>query len=150
MKLKGTLVVIGLMALLLGCSEQKASESSLADSLQLPENFDCAKYGGSLEVETQGSGQRYGVCQFEDNRQCEAWAMVNGRCPQGGLKVAGYVTSAAVFCAITGGSYQVSAKSNTPQEQGTCSLSSGTVCDVWKYYNGTCGTTGDSGSAAAR
>jgi len=35
--------------------------------------------------------------------QCEEWAMARGECPVGGVKVSGYNTSAARYCAITGG-----------------------------------------------
>jgi putative hemolysin len=30
---------------------------------------------------------QYGVCFFEDNRQCEEWALLRGDCPVGGKKV---------------------------------------------------------------
>jgi putative hemolysin len=37
---------------------------------------------------------------------------------------------AAAFCEDNGGQYN--------GEQGTCTLSDGTVCDAWAYYNGQC------------
>jgi len=85
-----------------------------------------------------GSGGEYGVCRFADNRQCEEWAMFRGECPEGGVRVAGHVTPAARFCAITGGTYAVTAQSNTPGEQGTCSFPSGAQCDARAYYDGRC------------
>ena len=30
-----------------------------------------------------------GICLFEDNMQCDAWAMYRGECPIGGVKVTG-------------------------------------------------------------
>ena len=43
------------------------------------------------------------MCVFEDNRQCEEWALIHQNCPTWGLKITGYETDAQVFCAITGG-----------------------------------------------
>ena len=56
----------------------------------------------------------------------------------GGIKVTGYVTPAAAYCAIGGGEYAVTGNSGQEDEQGTCTLKSGAMCDVWDYYNGTC------------
>jgi putative hemolysin len=79
------------------------------------------------------------VCGFEDNRQCEEWAMLRGECPVGGIKITGYTTLAAQYCAITGDMYQITGNSNTDQEQGTCTFKNGQTCDAWDYYNGKCG-----------
>jgi putative hemolysin len=85
------------------------------------------------------------VCYFEDNRQCEEWALLRGDCPVGGLKVTGYITPAAQYCVITGGTYAITGNNGADDEQGTCTLKDGTICDVWDYYNGAC-TTGRSAS----
>ncbi len=80
----------------------------------------------------------FGVCYFEDNRQCEEWALFRGECPVGGVKVTGYMTEAARFCAITGGEYAITANSGTENEQGICMFSNGYTCDVYEYYDGKC------------
>ncbi len=85
-----------------------------------------------------GDGSEYGVCTFIDNMQCEEWALFRGDCPVGGIKITGYVTPAAVYCAITAGQYTVTGQSNTEQEQGTCAFKNGKTCDVWDYWNGKC------------
>jgi uncharacterized protein len=72
------------------------------------------------------------------NRQCEEWVMLRGQCPVGGIRLIGYVTPAARYCAITGGHYTVTASSNTPGEQGTCRLDTGKSCDAAAYYRGDC------------
>lgn len=64
--------------------------------------------------------------------------MLRGDCPVGGIKVTGYVTPAARYCAITGGAYTVTAKSNTEDEQGTCAFKNGTSCDAWAFFRGEC------------
>ena len=56
----------------------------------------------------------------------------------GGVKVTGYVTPAARFCAISGGVYTITGKSGAEDEQGTCTLPDGGQCDVWAYYKGEC------------
>ena len=103
-----------------------------------PASQNCLDQGGDLIIMERGDGGQYGVCLFEDNRQCEEWALMNGDCPVGGLKVTGYITDAAVYCAITGGTYEITGTDAAGVEQGTCTLPDATTCDVWEYYNGTC------------
>jgi putative hemolysin len=94
--------------------------------------------GGTLAIEERGDGGQFGVCYFEDNRQCEEWALLRGDCPVGGLKVTGYITEAARYCAITGGTYTITRSSGAEDEQGTCTFPDGSQCDAWDYYNGQC------------
>ncbi len=59
----------------------------------------------------------------------------------------GFATDAARYCAITGGEYQADESTTTEsgEEEGTCILPDGQSCNVWDYYNGTCGQTAPSG-----
>jgi putative hemolysin len=107
-----------------------------------PASVNCTKQGGTLAIQKRGDGGEYGVCYFEDNRQCEEWALMRGECPVGGLKVTGFVTEAGQYCAITGGVYTPT--NNTQPEQGTCTLKNGKTCDAADYFNGKC----DANSAA--
>jgi Tol biopolymer transport system component len=104
-----------------------------------PASVNCTEKGGTLKIEQRGDLGQIGVCYFEDNRQCEEWALMNGACPVGGLKVTGYVTDAARFCAISGGQYAITGNSGAVDEQGTCTFSTGKTCNAQDYYNGTCG-----------
>ena len=103
-----------------------------------PASENCVKQGGTLTIQQRGDGGEYGICLFEDNRQCEEWALLNGDCPVGGLKVTGYVTPAAQYCAITGGTYTVTGNANTLDETGTCAFKNGKTCDAGDYYDGKC------------
>jgi putative hemolysin len=103
-----------------------------------PASVNCVEQGGTLSIEERGDGGQYGVCAFEDKRQCEEWALLRGDCPVGGVKVTGYATPAARYCAITGGAYTITGNSGADDEQGTCTLKDGARCDAWDYYNGTC------------
>ncbi len=103
-----------------------------------PASVHCVKKGGRVVIEKRGDGGEYGICLFEDNRQCEEWALFRGNCPVGGIKVTGYATPAGQYCAITGGQYTITANSNKENEQGTCSFKSGAKCDAWEYYDGRC------------
>ena len=124
---------------LAACSGPK-DESSASDKVGIanPASENCVEKGGELSIQKRPDGGEYGVCIFEDNRQCEEWAMMRGECPVGGIKITGYVTDAAVFCAITGGEYAVTGESGSEKEQGTCTFQSGKSCDVWEYYEGKC------------
>ncbi len=97
----------------------------------------CIDDGGTLQTKKRGDGATYDICFFEDNRQCETLSLLNGECPKGGLKVTGYITDAAVYCAITGGKYDISGNTNEV-EDGNCTFFSGKVCNVWDLYNGKC------------
>lgn len=101
------LMLVGLL-LLVGCSLGISSEVSGPDSgvgLANPASTNCIEQGGAIDIRERGDGGQYGVCFFEDNLQCEEWAMLRGDCPVGGLHITGYATDAAVYCAITGGTY---------------------------------------------
>ncbi len=103
-----------------------------------PASQHCIEQGGSLLIDRHPDGGQYGVCVFEDNRQCEVWALLRGQCRPGGVRVAGYQTAAGRYCAITGGMYAVVANSGASDEQGTCTLPGGKVCDAEAYHRGTC------------
>ncbi len=125
--------------LLTGCLPKTTSEPTEPSvGIANPASENCVKQGGELSIQKSGSGGEYGICMFEDNRQCEEWAMFRGDCPVGGIKITGYITPAAVYCAISGGDYEVTGESNTDNEQGKCTFKNGKSCDVWEYYNGKC------------
>lgn len=141
--LKSALAFCITIALLAGCvsptTPQFTPTPATSGQIANPASENCVKQGGTLMIQKRGDGGEYGVCMFEDNRQCEEWAMLRGDCPVGGIKITGYVTPAAQYCAITGGTYQITGNSNTDQEQGTCTFKNGQTCDAWDYYNGKCG-----------
>ncbi|MBB6095241.1 putative hemolysin [Povalibacter uvarum] len=101
-----------------------------------PASENCIQQGGNLRIEKTPRGDEYGVCTFEDNYQCEEWALLRGECRAGGVRVTGYLTDAARFCAITGGRYVVT--SDGPPEQGTCTFRDRS-CNADAYYRGDCG-----------
>lgn len=103
-----------------------------------PASENCVKQGGTVTIQKRGDGGEYGVCFFEDNRQCEEWALQRGDCPVGGVKITGYATQATQYCAITGGTYQITGNSGTEQEQGTCTFKNGRMCNAGDYFAGTC------------
>jgi putative hemolysin len=128
-------VMVGLTA---GCAVVSA-QTPPASRLANPASTRCIEQGGTLRIERRPDGGEYGICVFADNYQCEEWAMLRGQCPVGGLRVTGYVTAAARYCAITGGRYAVTGRSGAVNEQGVCSLPGGKPCDANAYYSGACG-----------
>ncbi len=97
----------------------------------------CTDNKGTIQTKQRGDGKEYKVCTFEENRQCEAESLLKGDCPIGGLKITGYITDAAIYCAISGGKYEVTGMENN-NENGNCSFFNGNVCNVWDLYNGKC------------
>lgn len=69
-----------------------------------PASKNCVAQGGDLVIQKSSDGSEYGVCVFEDNRQCEEWALLRGQCPVGGVKITGYEPNSEEYmCAIKGG-----------------------------------------------
>jgi hypothetical protein len=143
--MKKLLCLIFFASLLLSACSPATPTAQIAN----PASQNCIEQGGELVIEARPDGAQFGVCIFEDNLQCEEWAMLNGDCPTGGIKVTGYVTPAGRYCAITGGEYTVTGESAGGDEQGTCTFKNGAVCDAGEYYNGTCSAQSTPAPAAA-
>ena len=132
------------IAFLAGCArpsapiKQTVAASGRSPQLANPASQHCVEQGARSMIETGPGGGQYGICIFPDNRQCEEWALLRGECPAGGIRVAGYATPAARYCAITGGRYTVVAQSGANNEQGSCMPPGGGTCDADAYYRGTC------------
>jgi putative hemolysin len=73
---RAVILATATMALALaGC---RGDASSAAVERANPASENCAANGGRLVIESAGDGGQYGVCLFEDNRQCEEWALLRG------------------------------------------------------------------------
>ncbi|MFO1415464.1 MAG: DUF333 domain-containing protein [Burkholderiales bacterium] len=131
------------LAMLLGAlaaamAHAQSAAPAAGATLANPASQHCVATGGKVVIEKNGAGGEYGVCLFADNLQCEEWALLRGQCRAGGIKVTGFATPAARYCAITGGTYKVTSGSNTPDERGTCTFKGGRRCDANAYFDGTC------------
>jgi putative hemolysin len=127
------------IAVLTGCAPQTTPTAESASQIANPASENCVKQGGTLSIQKRGDGGEYGVCFFEDNRQCEEWALMRGECPVGGVKVTGYITEASQYCAITGGVYTITNTGNEDgHEKGDCTFTNGNTCDADDYFNGIC------------
>jgi putative hemolysin len=126
---------LALVTVLLALAPAVASAQA---TLANPASQNCVAKGGKVTFEKKPQGGEYGVCVFADNLQCEEWAMLREQCRTGGIEVTGYVTPAARYCAITGGTYEVTSGSNTPDEKGTCAFRGANTCDALAHYEGSC------------
>jgi putative hemolysin len=133
-----------LLVLALGaCSREPAPSPAAPQQLANPASQNCIATGGQLHIETAGDGGQYGVCLFEDNRQCEEWALLRGECPVGGIRVTGYLTPQARYCAIRGGEHKVTRQQTaTTPEAGTCTLPGEPTCEALALYEGRCAPPG--------
>lgn len=144
MKLGRVFPILMIVLLLASCggSATRSSDESNADptiGIANPASVNCTDRGGTTAIESRPDGGQFGVCYFEDNRQCEEWALLRGDCPVGGIKITGYITQAGRYCAITGGTYAITVSGDADTEQGNCTLPDGSVCDAQAFYEGTCG-----------
>ena len=97
-----------------------------------PASTNCIQKWGKIEMR-QNKKWEYGVCFFEDNRQCEERALLRGDCPVGGMKVTGYQTDAEVYCAISWWEVQ-GLDTDTPM----CKRVDGTLCNAQANLDGDC------------
>jgi putative hemolysin len=135
------LVSILIITFISGCSgfcNKGISQPDSKTGIANPASVNCINKGGILSIQTRADGGQYGICIFENNRQCEEWALFRGECPAGGMNVTGYINPAAQFCVTAGGLYKITDQSNPDKEQGTCTFNSGKSCDVWDFYSGRC------------
>lgn len=119
-----------------------ATEQGAPIGLANPASRNCIGLGGRLEMRTSKAGE-YGICLFDDNRQCEEWALFRGQCPAGGLKVTGYDNEAEVYCAITGGQVE-GVGTPTPM----CKRVDGTYCNAQANLDGDCPNPNDPNPSA--
>ena len=83
------------------------AQSQAGAAMANPASENCVKQGGTVSIKEHGDHRHAASAPFEDNRQCEEWASASRRLPIGGVKVTGYITPAAQYCAVTGGTYAV-------------------------------------------
>lgn len=112
-------------------SENQSDEKQIS-GLPNPASTNCVEKGGTLEIRKNKNGE-YGVCIFEDNRQCEEWALLRGDCPVGGKKITGFATEAEIYCAITGGEVE-----GVGTENPMCKRIDGTYCNAQANLDGDC------------
>lgn len=123
LKLSQKIVILTTLVGLSACSDDKLKLANPASGF-------CVEKGGTVKIMTKPEGGQYGVCLFEDNKQCEEWALMRGDCPVGGVRITGYNTPEGVYCAITGG--------RPKDDEKKCMTKSGELCDAVAYYNGEC------------
>jgi putative hemolysin len=144
MKKLSIIFIVSFMFVLTGCQKPSSNEPVKTPETQVPADTsqpvgmanpasqNCVAKGGTLEIRKNAKGE-YGVCLFEDNRQCEEWALMRGDCPEGGLKITGYENDAEVYCAITGGQVE-GVGTETPM----CKRIDGTLCNAQANLDGDC------------
>ncbi len=103
-----------------------------------PASENCTANWGEIKLEKIWDGSVIGVCYFDDNRQCEEWAMYRNECPVGWLKVTGYVLDSSRYCAIVGGTFTPKQDESIPEKAdqlGTCTLPNGKTLNARDLYN---------------
>ncbi len=82
MSLLRTLSLTALPVILLGaCAPQPQEVMTPRVGMPNPASVHCTRSGGRLEIRTSADGGQYGVCVFNDGRQCEEWALFrDNRC----------------------------------------------------------------------
>lgn len=75
MRRLSVVMLVALPALATGACTPPAQDESPRIGMANPASVHCAEAGGRSEIRTQADGGQYGVCVFEDGRQCEEWAL---------------------------------------------------------------------------
>ncbi|MCW5876313.1 MAG: DUF333 domain-containing protein [Anaerolineales bacterium] len=103
-------------------------------ALANPASAYCVEQGGRHEVRTDGSGE-YGVCVFNDGRECEEWAFYQDNACAG---PAGMPNPASVYCAENSGTVDIRTDSQGGQF-GVCVFADGSECEEWAFFrHGAC------------
>jgi len=111
--------------------EQKDFKKINKIGIANPASENCEKKGGNLKIKKDPNGGEYGVCVFEDNKQCEEWTLFNNKCvAEKGVKITEYETEGQIYCAITGGTVDM--------KKNICTRSDKTKCDIDKNFAGNC------------
>ncbi len=92
-----------------------------------PASQNCLNKGGQLEILKNNLGE-YGVCVFENNYQCEEWALLRDECPLGGVEITNYNSESEKYCVITGNQVK----------NDKCILRNQKSCLLNDFYNGDC------------
>jgi putative hemolysin len=98
-----TRLFLGIFILIL-CSACVSNQKPIV-GMANPSSVNCVNKGGRVLMEKIDSGGTIGVCVFNDNKQCEEWALFRGECPLGGVDVSG-LPKKERDCVIRGGSYK--------------------------------------------
>lgn len=114
-------------------SQRQPEETPAPETQTLanPASENCIKKGGTLIIMKNGAGAEFGLCQFEDNRACEEWALMRGDCPLGGVKTTGFDNDQQAYCAWLGGETEA-------VENATCQFPNGKTCSAQDLWNGQC------------
>lgn len=91
----------------------------------------CVQNGGFVTTARRGKSGYYQVCNFDDDMNCDLYALYSGQCPVGGVHTIGYSTTAQVYCALRGGKPQ-------GNDNGQCKMPDGKVCSTASVYSGAC------------
>ncbi|NMC35669.1 DUF333 domain-containing protein [Candidatus Beckwithbacteria bacterium] len=87
-----------------------------------PASKNCIDKGGTITMSKDVNGNEFGICVFEDNRQCEEWALYRSECPDGGVKITGYENQGQIDCAIRGGEVDIKNKMCTLPNKMDCAI----------------------------
>lgn len=136
--IKITLFFLLIVTVISACAKKATATPTSNAAIPNPASVNCLDKGGKLEIQERADLGQIGICVFDNNRQCDEWALWRGECPVGGVDISGYATQAAVFCVISGGEYAVTGNNGAVDEQGTCTFKNNKSCDAWDYYNGKC------------
>lgn len=99
-----------------------------------PASTNCVNKWWQLKMENISWLWEYWVCIFEDNRQCEEWALFRWECPEWGVKVTWYTTEAAKMCAISWWDYVIKLPANEVEKEKWNCIFKDIVCDAEDYY----------------
>ena len=97
----------------------------------------CTSNGGQIVIKKNSKDLEYGVCVFDDKKECELWTMFRSQCPKWGVDIRAYKSDEETYCAITGWSLvQATATCTLPSKIGTCSITDYFAKGVWCALSG--------------
>ena len=63
-----------------GCAEETKEQPADNTAIANPASVNCEEKGGKVEIRKDESGGEYGMCVFENGKECDEWAFFRGEC----------------------------------------------------------------------
>lgn len=102
-------------------------------SIANPASVYCKEVWWTSSIQTKTDWNQYGICYFDDNRQCEEWALFKWDCLVWWRKITWYLWEYAKYCAISWNNF-IYKETIDDVDYWDCELKNSKKIDAKTYY----------------
>lgn len=99
-----------------------------------PASTYCEENWWKISISEKTDWSQYGICYFDDNRQCEEWSLYRWECTVWWRKITWYIWEYAKYCAITWNEFVNKWQDANWDDIWDCKLLSWETIDAKTYY----------------